>query len=185
MTQRLLRIGAIGAFSLVLLISCILAAQDADKQDIWRSLSFFIGTWEGRGEGQPGVATVTREYKFVLGNRFLQAHSKSVYDPQEANPKGEVHEDFGLFSYDTLRKRFVLRQFHVEGFVNQYVAEGFTADSKRFVFETEAIENVPSGWRARETYEIVGEDEFTETFELAAPGAEFEVYSRNYLKRSK
>jgi hypothetical protein len=78
----------------------------------------------------------------------------------------------------------VLRQFHVEGFVNQYVAE--PADDPRTLrFVSESIENIPLGFRARETYRIVGPDEFIETFEMAEPGKDFEVYSEARLKRIK
>ena len=70
-----------------------------------------------------------------------------VYPQQEKNPKGEVHEDLGLFSYDGKRKKFVLRQFHVEGFVNEYVEQEITADGKTLRFVTERIENIPDGWR--------------------------------------
>jgi len=31
---------------------------------------------------------------------------------------------------------------------------------------------------------VIGLDEFTETFELAEPGKEFEVYTRNHFKRA-
>lgn len=53
------------------------------------------------------------------------------------------------------------------------------------VFVTEAIENIPPGFRARETYLLRGADELEEVFELAEPGKEFEVYSRTKLKRVK
>ena len=36
------------------------------------------------------------------------------------------------------------------------------------IFESEALENVPGGWKARETYEIVSSDEFIERFEIAS-----------------
>src|SRR5207245_2790054 len=32
---------------------------------------------------------------------------------------------------------------------------------------TDRIENIPDGWRARETHKIVNQDEYTEVFELA------------------
>ena len=51
------------------------------------------------------------------------------------------------------------------------------------VFESEALENVPSGWKARETYEIVSADEFIETFELAQGADAYEVYSKARFKR--
>ena len=52
------------------------------------------------------------------------------------------------------------------------------------MFTTESIENIPPGWRARETYHILGEDEFTETFELAEPGAEIAMYAHNRFRAS-
>jgi hypothetical protein len=32
----------------------------------------------------------------MLGSRFLHLRNRSVYPPQEANPKGEEHEDVGI-----------------------------------------------------------------------------------------
>jgi hypothetical protein len=53
------------------------------------------------------------------------------------------------------------------------------------VFTSEGIENIPAGWRARETYVVRGPDEFEEIFELAQGDKPFEVYSRARLKRVK
>lgn len=96
--------------------------------------------------------------------------------------QGEIHEDEGWFSFDRARRRIVLRQFHVEGFVNQYVQDT-DSSPQRLVFTTEAIENISPGWRARETYIVHGPDEFEEVFELAEAGKAFELYSRARLKR--
>jgi hypothetical protein len=49
---------------------------------------------------------------------------------------------------------------------------------------TTSIENIPPGWRARETFTFVGADEFTEVFELAVADAEFEVYSTTRIRRA-
>ena len=68
-----------------------------------------------------------------------------------------------------------MRQFHVEGFVNQYLQDADSSATK-LVFTTESIENIPAGWRARETYIVHGLDEFEEVFELAEAGKPFEVY---------
>ncbi len=70
----------------------------------------------------------------------------------------------------------------MEGFVNTYVQEE-TGDPKKMVFVSEAIENIPPGWRARETYVLVSESEFMERFELAEPGKEFALYAEARLKR--
>jgi quercetin dioxygenase-like cupin family protein len=146
------------------------------------ALDALIGRWEGTSEGKPGKGTVTREYTRTLQSRVVQARSESVYPPQDTNPKGERHEDFGMFTFDKAAKRIVFRQFHVEGFVNEYAMEPQTS-ANTMVFTTTAIENIPEGWRARETYVIKSADEIEELFELAEPGKSFDVYSRTRLKR--
>ncbi|HEV8539352.1 MAG TPA: hypothetical protein VGR15_10595 [Bacteroidota bacterium] len=167
----------------ILIIPQLLGAQTQKKADVWSRFKFFEGKWEGTGNGEPGTSKVEREYEFVLTGTFLSVKNKSTYAPQEKNPKGEVHEDWGFFSHDRARKLFVLRQFNMEGFVNQYILDTLHTDSIVIVFVTEAIENIAPGWKGKETYTILNDDEFVETFELAGPGKEFEVYSKNTLKR--
>ena len=141
---------------------------------------------ERKGKGEPGISQVEREYRSILKGKYIQINHKSVYAPQEKNPKGvKTHEDIGFFSYDCVRKQFVLRQFHVEGFVNQFKAETISEDGKLIVFISESLENIPAGYRAKETYRILNENEFTEVFEIAEPGKEFTVYSENRFKRQK
>ena len=150
--------------------------------DPLQPLAFLVGRWEGSSEGQPGRASVQREYTRILDSRFIRSQNRSVYPPQDKNPKGDTHEDVGMFSFDKSRGRAVFRQFHIEGYVNQYVADADSQASK-IVFTSEAIENIPPGYRARETYVVLGPDEFEEVFELAEPGKSFELYSRAHLKR--
>lgn len=173
------------AFLILVLLPYVLFAQAEEEKDVWEPFKFFVGSWEGTGKGCPGVSTLEREYQFVLNGKFLQVKNKSVYEPQEESPKGEVHEDLGFISYDNNREKFVLRQFHVEGFVNQYVLDSLAMDGKTLVFVTESIENIPAGWRAKETHKILNDDEFIEIFELAGPGKEFEVYVENHFKRKQ
>lgn len=169
----------------LLLVPFLLFAQTNKKNDAWSQFRFFEGRWQGTGRGESGVSQVEREYEFVLNGKFLFVKNKSTYAPQEKNPKGEIHEEWGLFSRDRGRKLFILRQFTVEGFVNQYALDTLHTDSTAIVFVTEAIENIAQGWRGKETYRIINADEFVETFELAGPGKEFEMYSENKLKRIK
>lgn len=169
----------------MLLAASVGAAQKPVPADAWEPLRYLVGIWEGTGSGQPGVSKIQREYRLVLNDKFLQVQNKSTYDPQPKNLKGEIHQDWGLISFDKARRTFVYRQFHSEGFVNQYVLTSFSADGKTIIFTSENIENIQAGFRARETYKILGPDEFTEVFELAAPGKEFEVYSEGHFKRKK
>jgi len=158
------------------------AQQSASKPDRFAALRFLAGTWRGEQAGQPGRGTAERTYQFILNDRFLQENNTSTYPPQEKNRNGEIHHHMSVISYDTARKLFVFRQFHTEGFVNTYVQLP-TADDKTIAFVSEAIENIPAGYRARETYTILSRDEFTERFEIAEPGKDFELYSEAHLKR--
>jgi len=157
------------------------AGQGA-RPDPLAPLDFLLGKWTTSSDGQPGAGTGEREYVRVLGSRFVQARNTVVYPPQAKNQKGEKHEDVGVFSFDRARKKLVLRQFHIEGFVNQYVADP-PAQPGVLVLTSEAIENIPPGWRARETYRRLDQDEVEEVFELAEPGKDFELYSRTRLRR--
>jgi hypothetical protein len=179
--------------SIVLLVGAVAVTFAVAQQpptasapaDVWAPFRFFVGTWRGAGAGSPGAGTGEQTWAFILRGTFLQVRNKAVFDPQEKNPKGEVHEDMGIFSYDKGRQKYVLRQFHVEGFVNQYVLEGVPAEGQPFVFVSESIENIPAGFKARLTYQILGPDSFEQTFDLAPPGQAFTCYSKGVMKRVK
>lgn len=174
-------------FFWTLLMATSLAFGQGEKSgaEAWAPLRYFLGEWEGTSKGRPGTGRVEREYRMILGGKFLEERNKSTYEPQERNPRGEVHEDWGIFSYDRARQRFVLRQFHVEGFINQYALDHLAPDGKTIVCVSESIENIPAGWRAKETYRILADDEFVTIFELAAPDGDFEVYSESHLRRKR
>ena len=157
-------------------------AQEA-KPDPWQPVRFLIGEWEGSATGQSGDGTVRRSYAFVLKGRYIREENVSTYPPQEKNKNGEVHEHWSFISYDGSRKTLVMRQFHQEGFVNQYVFNAADSRATKLVFDSEGFENFSNDWRARETLEIRSQDEFVEIFELGAPGKPLAVYSRNHFKR--
>jgi hypothetical protein len=168
---------------LIALLPAMLSAQTGARQEVWGPLMYFVGKWEGTAVSRSGRGTVEREYRFVLGGAFLQAESRHAYEMSAQLPEGLVHEGLELFSYDRARETLVMRQFHSEGFVNQYLLDSLSADSTTIVFVSERLENVPPGWRAKEQFEIISGDEFIEFFKLAAPGREFEAYWETHLTR--
>ena len=170
---------------ILLLLPMFSVAQMTKRDSTWLLLKPLIGSWSGEGGGEPGKGTYERTYQFVLGKNFIQVDNKSTYPPTADNPKGEVHEDKGLFSYDKSRKSFVFRQFHIEGFVTQYQVDSVSPDKNTIVFISESIENIPKGYRAKETYRILNENEMEEIFELAEPGKEYTVYTKVKLVRQK
>ena len=173
------------ALLLCLTASCPAAETPASpaKPDPWAPLRFLLGKWQGEVQGEPGVGKAVREYAFILNDRFIEVRNQSTYPPQEKNPNGEIHEDRAMISHDRAAKKLVMRQFHAEGFVNHYILDSVSADGRTVVFVTAAIENIPPGWRGRESYTRTGEDTFTELFELAEPGKEFGKYSETRFKR--
>jgi hypothetical protein len=172
-------------FLMVVILPALVLAQAAEKKDVWEPLRFFEGEWEGKGEGKSGISKVEKNFQFIMNGQYLHLKTRAVFEPQEKNPKGEVHEDWGFFSYDRTRKKFVFRQFHVEGFINQYVLESISDEGKTLVFDSEQFENAPPGWKARITYKLVAADTLEESFDLAFTGKDLQCYIRNVLKRKK
>lgn len=174
--------------SLVTLLAALLLpqatfGQEPEASDPWEPLRFLVGAWEGHETGAAGVGRGERTYELVIGGEFLHWRNISRFEPQPANPEGEVHEDWGIFSYDSVRETYVLRQFFIEGFVHQYVAETFDPENGRFVFVSESIEGIVPGWRSRYSIAVSSEDAFVETLELAAPGEELFQLLENHWTR--
>jgi hypothetical protein len=175
--KRLLLIG--------LLAAPLLGFSQIPHDSLWAPMRYFIGSWVGEGEGQMGKGKYERSYQWALNGNFIQIRNKAAYLPQEKSPQGEIHEDIGYISFNATENRFMLRQFHVEGYINEYKMEKLDGAEQLYVFNSFEIENIPAGWRARETYEIVNQDEYIEIFELAPPGKDFQVYSKATMKRRK
>lgn len=157
-------------------------AQAQVRPDPLAALARFIGTWAGTASGDSGEGTVMRTYSLTLQGRYLHEQNVSRYPAKDPAQAAEVHEHMAMFSCDKARQLIVLRQFHVEGFVNTYRLVSAPGEQP-MVFESEAFENFSNAWKARESYTFSSDDEFVETFELAPPGKPRQVYSRNRLKR--
>ena len=170
---------------LVLVLPRLLWAQAEEKEDIWQPLRPLIGEWKGKGSGASGASEIEARYEFALGDRYIEAWHRSVFEPTERKPEGAIHEDTGFISYDSGREAFILRQFHVEGFVNTYVLDSLSADGNTLVFVTEAVENAPPGTRVR--WEIVfrGEDELATSFHVAWSEGDYQCFSQDVLSRQQ
>ncbi|HET7437255.1 MAG TPA: hypothetical protein VFN10_21280, partial [Thermoanaerobaculia bacterium] len=134
-------------------------------------LDTLVGRWTGTSKGKSGDGTIERECDRILNGQFIQCRTRAAY------PR-ETHTDIAIFSYDRNAKKVRMRQFHEEGFVNEYT------QTSPGTFMSDSIENLGSGWRAREAYHLMG-DTWHETFSLAGPGKDFETYSQGTLNRAK
>ena len=115
----------------------------------------------------------------------MQVSHKAVYPPQEKNPKGEIHEDAAFLSFDRGREEIRHAAVSHRRLREPLCAGTYQRGRAHADLRHGAIENIPPGWRGRETYRFASDDEFTETFELAAPGKDFTVYSVARFTRKK
>ncbi len=141
-----------------------------------------IGTWEGTGEGFGAATSVIQaEYSWLMNKQYIQLKHRSEFGPTTQNPKGETHEDLGIISYDSGREKIVCRQYHNEGFYNEYILVDSLSTEKMLVFDTEKIENFVPGGRARLTFHIKSDSEIETVFEVGFPGKEMACFGKNKL----
>jgi len=155
-------------------------AAPSAPADPWAPLSLLVGTWEGEIDGKLGTGKGVRRYELVMGDRYLVCRHRSVRLPQAKSPRGDQHEELGVFSLDRERKAIVYREFMSEGVV---VRSPCVVEGMKLVCTSEAVESGP-GIRARLTLEVADRYRFTEVYELGWPGKEIEHYFTNRWTRS-
>lgn len=134
-------------------------------------LDFLIGKWKGHGAGFGSTSVVEQEYELVLQEKFIRSMSHSVAHDDEGQLV-DVHDDWGMFSFDSDREAIILREFYSEGYVNIYVMSEGDDPGKSFVFTTEKTEGA-GGLQAKLRLNLLSNDEFQMFLDLARPGENF------------
>ena len=164
-------------FTLLLIATATLSAarqtdrpgQNWGESERWAAFRFFAGAWTGEESATFGEGRGERTYELVLQDAYLLGRNRSVFPPQEGLPGGDVHDDWTMFSFDTDRDTYVLRQFNSEGFVNTFVLDTASSPPEHMIFVLEESENA-RGTRATLTLTRVDADTFDEEFDLTLPG---------------
>jgi len=165
--------------SLVLIISC-----SWSQTDYWQILENLNGKWNGTGEGfSGGQSQIHSEFSSILDGKYLQISNESFFPPATDQEIGEVHKDMGVVSHDKNRNLIVFRQFHNEGFINQYILNDGLSRPDSLIFESEIIENFVDGGRARFTIKIINTNQIETFFDVSFPEQEFSCYGHNKLSR--
>ncbi len=167
------------------LAACVVApivGQEGVDGDRWAAFEYFVGAWSGEESATFGDGRGERTYELVLQDRYLLSRNRSVFPVQDGLPDGDVHDDWSVFSYDTDRETYVLRQFNSEGFVNTFYLDDPSTLQDRMVFVLEASENAP-GTRATLAVDRIDDRTFEETFALTLPGAAEELIIRGRWTR--
>ena len=68
-----------------------------------------------------------------MDGKYIEVMNDSKFAPTEKKPNGEHHVDKGFISFDKQRNLIVFRQFHVEGFVNQYTLNDSLSNDTKLV----------------------------------------------------
>ena len=74
--------------ALLLPILPLTVAGQTKQDSIWRPVEFFVGTWSGTGEGEPGKGDYERTYQFVLNKKFIEVRIKSACLASKTHPDG-------------------------------------------------------------------------------------------------
>jgi len=135
------------------------------------ALGMLIGSWTGEGRGYGNVSRVENSFEYVLQGHFIRNRTQSVAHDSDGEFV-ELHEDWGMFSYDPDRDSIVLREFYSEDYVNICLMEEVGEPDKRLVFTSEKTERA-GGLKARLRYDFLSDDAFTVCLDLAKPGDEF------------
>ncbi|MDP3353330.1 MAG: hypothetical protein Q8S44_06295 [Flavobacteriaceae bacterium] len=168
----------------ILIIALTIITIKLQAQHKFQPFENLLGNWKGTGAGfSNNTSTIMSSFQFTLNQQYIEVKNESVFKPTEKNPTGEVHQDWGFISFDKQRKLFVFRQFHIEGFVNQYIFNQAISTPEKLVFESEIIENFVPGGKARWTIIINNENAIETIFDLQMPGKEFVCYGTNKLEK--
>ena len=171
----------ISSLAVIVLVAGVQAAEP--KADGLAELRWLAGEWRGVGQGDPGTSGSERHIDSYLDGKYIRSQGRSVYPKQEKNPKGEVHAELDLWSFDKARGSIVFRQFDALGFVGTYVIDKAASGPDRWVLVAESLENVPKGWKARYVFTRKSDDEYHEMLELDPDGKGFQPYVTNRFLR--
>ena len=149
-------------------------------QNHFDKFDFLIGNWQGVESGVAGDGIGFRIYNYDLNKNYIVEKNQSSFPKSEKKPKGEVHRDFGVISYNSNNSSIIYRTFNVEGFTIIYVLDNAISSNDKFVFISREIENNPGNWKARTIIEKISETEFIEFFDIAMDGINFTPFLKNH-----
>jgi len=170
----------------VVLFTLLLTGILFGQNNQFEKIEFLLGSWSGNGVGFGNEKSVIHsEFKSIMHGTYIEFINDSKFTPTEKNPGGDHHIDKGIISFDKIRELIVLRQFNIEGYVNQYILNDSLSSDSTFVFETEIIENFTPGGKGKWVIEKISENEIKTTIEVSFPRKDYTCLGTNYLKKEE
>jgi hypothetical protein len=164
---------------------CFALTSFSFSQNKLDNIEFLVGNWQGVESDAAGDGIGFRSYTYELDENYIMVRNQSTFPKTEKKPKGEVHRDIGIFSYNSNSNEIIYRSFNVEGFTNIFILDSSNSSKDKFVFITREIENNPGNWRARVIIEKLSETEFIESFDIATDGENYSNLLSNHWYKVK
>jgi hypothetical protein len=161
------------------------AAVVPQAPDPWAPFRFFVGRWQGKGDGPGGPFTGRMEFQLVLGGHFLQIKADAKAEPSAKMPMGYSGEDTDYIGYDAAAKIYSLRQFRSDGTAGLFVCRKVLDEGKTFIFVSRPEEGASGAPRWKATYRITGPQDFSLTVETAAPDKDYEKVAAAVFKKTR
>jgi hypothetical protein len=125
---------------------------------------------------------VTRRYRFILSDRFLQERNLTSYPPQPLHPDGSVTSSASFLVPD--QKALAFRLLREDTLNGTYMLSPAKSTPTRLVFESLQLDGAPATWKAREILEVVSPTEHVETLEVAEGDKPFTLRTRIVFKKN-
>ncbi len=155
--------------------------MEIDSEKYWNFLGNLVGTWTSNISGKAGKGKGTSVYSRVLQSNYIKVENRAEFPSQEKNPNGEIHEDWGYFSFDKVNHKGILRVFYSEGYVTKY--ELIRNEPAILEFESVQQENLPRKFLAKITLHMDNESELSEKLQLAPNGKDYNICIENSWKK--
>ena len=149
-------------------------------QNKFENFEFLVGNWQGVETGVAGNGIGFRTYTYELNKNYIIERNQSTFPKTEKKPKGEVHRDIGIFSFNANKNEIIYRSFNVEGFTNIFVLDSVNSTEQKFIFVTREIENNPGNWKSKVRIEKISDTEFKEYFNIATDGVNYKDFIANH-----
>lgn len=139
-------------------------------------MNFLLGKWEDYRTGRARIGQGFKTCTFIRESNYIYSNNKSIIDPQDRNPEGEIHGDWGIISNDSFVNKFTMCDCYSLGYINSNVLEYIPENPAKYEFNSDNLENVPEGWKARIKLEKIDEDTFEETLDPSQTGRDYVTY---------
>lgn len=159
------------------------AAPAAAPAAAWKPFDEFrglVGTWSGTADWNKRIGGRVARFGVEMGGNFLVHRGSTIFSASEGLAE-EATEEYGIYAYDRVKRKYVAHYFYSTGVYGVYDVE-FGADGTVRLQSTQ-LSNYEDGARARMTFQKTGDTQLSAAFDLAAAGQAFQPFLTSKLTK--